>query len=219
MVRVLAMAVGVPILLLLMALLMWICCWTLHHIAAKLHRQYGHARWDRLRRLQASFSFKPDSLLSYLQPRMLITVIVLAYSCYPLITSSLLHTLACDSISAPRQILDPTGYEYSRLHYQWLEYRATAILQSSFNSSGLNSNMTGVVLLPGEGKAERNTSVGTAAATGASAAARELCSPGYQHVLDDGLCWVAGLYWQQDYSIKCFVGPHYGLAIFGIVSV
>jgi hypothetical protein len=87
------MAVGVPLLLLAAALLMWICCWAMHHAAAHLHRQYSHAKWDKLRKLQQSVSFKPDKLPTCLRPRMLITVIVLLYSCYTLITSSLLSSL------------------------------------------------------------------------------------------------------------------------------
>jgi hypothetical protein len=198
------MAVGVPLLLLAAALLMWIACWAMHHAAARLHRQYGHAKWDKLRKLQQSVSFKPDRLPTYLRPRMLITVIVLLYSCYPLITSSLLSSLACDSISAPQVDLDPTGYNYSKIHYDWLQYRAGAMAANSNSSAEI-----GVLLSPG-----------MAPATHAQAAAEYLlCAPGHTRKLDDGLCWVAGMYWQLDYSIKCFEGTHFGLAIFGVVSL
>jgi hypothetical protein len=200
------MAVGVPLLLLAAALLMWIACWAMHHAAARLHRQYGHAKWDKLRKLQQSVSFKPDRLPSYLRPRMLITVIVLLYSCYPLITSSLLNSLACESIAAPQVELDPTGYNYSRIHYDWLQYRAAAMA----NTTSSSSSATGVVMSPGFAP--------EAAASAQATAESRLCAPGYKKSLDADLCWVAGLYWQQDYSIKCFEGAHFGLALFGLVS-
>jgi hypothetical protein len=213
------MAVGVPLLLLAAAWLMWIACWAMRHAAARLHRQYGHAKWDKLRKLQQSVSFKPDKLPTYLRPRMLITVIVLLYSCYPLITSSLLSSLACDSIAAPQPELDPTGYNYSTIHYDWLQYRAAAMAgsSSSSSSSSVNSTETGVLLSPGLQLAA--SSDAAAAAAKQAAAESQLCAPGYGRSLGDGLCWVAGMYWQQDYSIKCFVGAHFGLAIFGVVSV
>jgi hypothetical protein len=206
------MAVGVPLLLLAAALLMWITCWAMHHAAAHLHRQYGHAKWDKLRKLQQSVSFKPDKLPTYLRPRMLITVIVLLYSCYPLITSSLLSSLACDSIAAPQPELDPTGYNHSSIHYDWLQYRAAAMAGSS-SDSRVNSTETGVLLSPGVQLAASSD-----AAAAQAAAESRLCAPGYRKSLGDELCWVAGMYWQQDYSIKCFVGAHFGLALFGVVS-
>jgi hypothetical protein len=197
------MAVGVPLLLLAAAVLMWIACWAMHHAAARLHRQYGHAKWDKLRKLQQSLSFKPDHLPTYLRPRMLITVIVLLYSCYPLITSSLLSSLACESIPAPQADLDPTGFSYSKLHYNWLQYRAAAM------AGNTSSSAAGAMLSAG--------ALDAASARAQAAAESRLCSAGYKKGQADGLCWVAGLYWQQDYSLKCFEGAHFGLAIFGVV--
>jgi hypothetical protein len=87
-------------------------------------------------------------------------------------------------------------------------------MAGSSSNSRVKSTETGVLLSPG-----LQLAASSDAAAAQAAAESQLCARGFRKSLGDGLCWVAGMYWQQDYSIKCFVGAHFGLAIFGVVSV
>lgn len=79
---------------------------------------------------------QPVSLRRYLSLRLVITLVVLGYSCYSLFTSSMLQTLACQPITQVAVLREPSvgradaGYgfgslllEYGTLHYDWLSRR------------------------------------------------------------------------------------------------
>jgi len=79
---------------------------------------------------------QPVSLWRYLSLRLIITLVVLGYSCYSLFTSSMLQTLACQPITQVAALREPSlgradaGYgfgslllEYGTLHYDWVTKR------------------------------------------------------------------------------------------------
>lgn len=180
-IKLFARTIALPILLLLASALMWTVCWLFRHFAARMQRKYGYrhtVRWQPLRQMQRQVTSVPDPFKAYLSPRMLITVVVLSYSLYPLVTSGLLYTLQCVYIPGPFAV-ESAFIEYSRQHYNWLLQRAAAA-----NSSSSNSGVT-------------------AAAAGSDMAARDiqLCSPG-SGPLQSGLCWVTGRFWAMDYDVQ-----------------
>lgn len=188
-IKLFARTIALPILLLAASALMWTLCWLFQHWAVQLHRKYGHRqaalrlRWQPLRSMQRRVASSAlDPLREYLNPRMLITGVVLAYSLYPLVTSGLLYTLQCVYIPGPFAVESAT-MEYSRQHYDWLLHRASAAAAvAGTNASGSSD---------------------AAAAGGAGAAAGDiqLCRPG-MGALESGLCWVTGRFWAMDYDVQ-----------------
>jgi hypothetical protein len=72
----------------------------------------------------------PVALSTYLSVRLIITAVVLGYSCYSLFTSSMLQTLACHPIREVADSSSATEYgfrqligEFGRLHHGWLHER------------------------------------------------------------------------------------------------
>lgn len=186
-IKLFARTIALPILLLAASALMWTLCWLFRHWAVRLHRKYGHRqalrlRWQPLRSMQRRVASAPDPLREYLNPRMLITGVVLAYSLYPLVTSGLLYTLQCVYIPGPFAVESAT-VEYSRRHYDWLLQRASAVAVAANASSS-------------------DAAASAAAAGGAGAAGDiQLCRPG-QGALESGLCWVTGRFWAMDYDVQ-----------------
>lgn len=181
-IKLFARTIALPILLLLASALMWTICWLFRHFAARMHRKYGYRhtlRWQPLRQMQRQVTSVPDPFKAYLSPRMLITVVVLSYSLYPLVTSGLLYTLQCVYIPGPFAV-ESAAVEYSRRHYDWLLQRAAAANSTSSNGS---------------------TAAAAAAASDMGARDIQLCSPG-SGPLQSGLCWVTGRFWAMDYDVQ-----------------
>jgi hypothetical protein len=175
-IKLFARTIMLPVLLLIASALMWTLCWLFRHFAVRMHRKYGHRhtlRWQPLRQMQRQVTSVPDPLKAYLSPRMLITVVVLSYSLYPLVTSGLLYTLQCVYIPAPFTV-ESAAIEYSRRHFDWLLQRAAAA----------NSSTTAA-----------------AAGSGAGQGDIQLCRPGLGP-LESGLCWVTGRFWAMDYDVQ-----------------
>jgi hypothetical protein len=187
-IKLFARTIALPLLLLIASALMWTSCWLFRHFARRLHRKYAHrhtVRWQPLRRVQRQVSVAPDPFKAYLSPRMLITVVVLAYSLYPLVTSGLLYTLQCVYIPGPYSAVESAAVEYSRRHYDWLLSRTAAANSSSSGVAAAGPRQ------PGESDIQ-------------------LCRPG-QGKLENGLCWVTGRFWAMDYDVQvsqvqCIVG-------------
>lgn len=175
-IKLFARTIALPALLLLASALMWTCCWAFRHLAVRVHRRYGlrHTRWQPLQRIQRQAAVVPDPLMPYLSPRMLITLVVLSYSLYPLVTSGLLYTLQCVYIPGPFAG-ESAAVEYSRRHYDWLLQRAAATNSSSSLATGSEGS--------------------------AGSSDIQLCRPG-KGALEGGLCWLTGRYWAMDYDVQ-----------------
>lgn len=180
-IKLFARTIALPLLLLLASALMWTTCWLFRHLALRLHRKYGHRhnlRWQPLRQMQRHARVAPDPLKAYLSPRMLITLVVLSYSLYPLVTSGLLYTLQCVYIPGPFAA-ESAAVEYSRGHYDWLLQRQAAANRTAVPAAVAMSSAFG--------------------RTGQSDI--QLCRPG-QGALEAGLCWVTGRFWAMDYDVQ-----------------
>jgi hypothetical protein len=210
--KVFARTIALPVLLLAASAAMWTSAWLFRHAAVRLHRRFGvRVAHPRLRRLQLQAAVAPDPLRAYLNPRMLISMVVLAYSLYPLVTSGLLVMLQCDYIPGPLGgAADAAALEYARSHYQWLQARDAAIRAAA----AANGTGTGSSSGAGAGSGSRGAGAGHTAGAHSGMASYyqdvlnmtdlQLCRPGQP---PDGLCWVSGRFWSQDYNV-----PWCGLA-------
>lgn len=152
-IKLFARTIGLPVLLLIASFLMWATCWLFRHIAVRFHRRYGyrHTRWQPLQRIQRQAAVVPDPFIPYISPRMLITLVVLSYSLYPLVTAGLLYTVQCEYIPGPYAGESAT-IEYSRRHFDWLMQRASAANSSSAVEPSSNSDIQ--LCRPGQGPLE-----------------------------------------------------------------
>lgn len=112
----------------------------LRYAASSVVQAVPLAAITRLQRFGSRQS--PVALSTYLSVRLIITAVVLGYSCYSLFTSSMLQTLACHPI---REVADAStaneyGFrqlisEFGRLHHVWLHERYAGLKRLSADAA------------------------------------------------------------------------------------
>jgi hypothetical protein len=173
--------------------------------------------WSAVRLQQMAMVSEPDAFSRYMRHCMQVTVVVLCYSLFTLVTSSMLQVLACESIGQEHLSAAATGFnlnshspfggttavsstalDYASQHYQWLVMRAE---HSSRHSSSTAAGLY-------EARQPWSSQVDTST-----------CRLHSASTADSNLCWVAGTYWQLDYGVQCFQGTHRQLAVFAVVGI